>query len=161
MHTISSNNVHQIKHYNIHINRFLGVSKWVLSINKPKQKVFEDNKLLKNQNNYSKWAGMYPNMVETYKGTVGAIGFISAWESDLEDVGSGEQEIRKITEGERIDFELRFIESFESIEAVYMATEVITDNQTNLTWGFNGSADYQMNLFSLIMDFESLIGNDL
>ncbi len=132
-----------------------------ISINKPKQEVFDYLKYLKNQNNYSKWANMDPNMVKTYSGTDGTVGFISAWKSDIEDVGAGEQEIKKITEGERIDYELRFIEPFESTEVVYMSTEAISDSQTKVTWGFNGRMDYPTNLFGAIMNFEEMIGDDL
>lgn len=47
-------------------------------INKPKQTVFDYIKLLKNQDNYSKWAMMDPNMTKTYRGTDGTVGFVSA-----------------------------------------------------------------------------------
>tara|TARA_R100000935_G_C2797148_1_gene148707 strand:- start:315 stop:848 length:534 start_codon:yes stop_codon:yes gene_type:complete len=130
-------------------------------INKPKQEVFEYVKYLKNQDNYSKWASMDPNMKKTYKGTDGTVGFVSAWESENDDVGSGEQEILKIEEGERIDFELRFIEPFESTSPAFMTTESVAENQTKVTWGFSGHMNYPMNLMMLFMDFEKMIGDDL
>src|SRR5690554_5701059 len=68
-------------------------------INNSKSEVFDYVKHLKNQDNFSKWATMDPNMEKTYSGTDGTVGFISAWNSDHESVGVGEQEILKITEG--------------------------------------------------------------
>ena len=130
-------------------------------INKPKQEVFEYVKYLKNQDNYSKWATMDPNMKKTYNGTDGTVGFVSAWESENDDVGSGEQEIIKIEEGERIDFELRFKEPFESTSPAFMTTESVAENQTKVTWGFSGHMDYPMNIMMLFMDFEKMIGDDL
>ena len=130
-------------------------------INKPKQEVFEYVKYLKNQDNYSKWASMDPNMKKTYRGADGTVGFVSAWESEKDDVGSGEQEIIKIEEGERIDFELRFIEPFESTSPAFMTTESVAENQTKVTWGFSGHMNYPMNIMMLFMDFEKMIGNDL
>ncbi|MEP6262515.1 MAG: SRPBCC family protein [Gillisia sp.] len=130
-------------------------------INKPKQEVFEYVKYLKNQDNYSKWATMDPNMKKTYNGTDGTVGFVSAWESENDDVGSGEQEIIKIEEGERIDFELRFKEPFESTSPAFMTTESVTENQTKVTWGFSGHMNYPMNIMMLFMDFEKMIGDDL
>ncbi len=130
-------------------------------INKPKQEVFDYVKYLKNQDNYSKWATMDPAMKKTYRGTDGTVGFVSAWESENEDVGTGEQEIIKITEGERIDFELRFIKPFEATEPAYMTTEKIAENQTKVKWGFRGHMNYPMNLMMLFMDFEKMIGDDL
>jgi len=130
-------------------------------INKPKQEVFDFVKLLKNQDYFSKWAMMDPNMEKTYTGTDGQVGFISAWDSKVEDLGKGEQEIIKITEGERIDYELRFIKPFEATEAAYMTTESVSDNETKVKWGFNGRMDYPSNLMLLMMDFEKMIGDDL
>ncbi len=132
-----------------------------ITINKPKQEVFEYIKHLKNQNEYSKWAMMDPNMEKSFRGTDGTVGFVSAWKSENEDVGVGEQEILKIDEGERIDFELRFFVPFESTESAYMTTQSLSDNQTEVKWGFNGHMDYPMNLMLLFMDFEEMIGNDL
>lgn len=129
-------------------------------INKPKSEVFEYIKHLKNQDNFSKWSSMDPNMKKSYTGTDGTVGFVSAWESNNENVGAGEQEILKITEGERIDFELRFIKPFESTQAAYMTTEAVSENQTKVKWGFSGKMSYPMNLMLLFMDFEEMIGKD-
>lgn len=132
-----------------------------ITINKPKQEVFDYIKHLKNQDNYSKWAMIDPEMKKTYRGTDGTVGFVSAWDSDNKEVGTGEQEIKKITEGDRIDFELRFIKPFEATEAAYMTTEEVSENQTQVKWGFNGHMNYPMNLMLLWIDFEKMIGGDL
>ena len=91
-------------------------------INKPKQEIFDYIRFLKNQDNYSKWAMMDPSMKKTYTGTDGTVGFISAWDSNNKDVGKGEQEITKITEGFRIEFKLRFKLPFEAEDDAYMTT---------------------------------------
>jgi uncharacterized protein YndB with AHSA1/START domain len=130
-------------------------------INKPKQEVFDYIKFLKNQDNYSKWAMMDPAMKKTYTGTDGTVGFVSAWDSDKKDVGKGEQEIKKIAEGERVDFELRFIKPFESTEQAYMQTQAVSPTETKVKWGFDGHMNYPMNLMLLFMDFEKMIGDDL
>src|SRR5688500_2037569 len=77
-------------------------------VNKPIKDVFGFVKYLKNQDQYSKWAQMDPAMKKEYKGTDGSPGFVSAWSSQSKDVGVGEQEIKKIIENERIEYELRF-----------------------------------------------------
>ena len=131
------------------------------TINKPKQEVFNYIKLLRNQDHYSKWATMDPKMEKSYRGTDGTVGFVSAWDSKIDSVGVGEQEIKKIVEGERIDFELRFIKPFEATEPAFMTTEAISENQTKVKWGFSGHMSYPMNLMMLFMDFEKMIGDDL
>jgi len=132
-----------------------------VTISKPKSEVFAYIKMLRNQDNFSKWAQMDPAMKKTYRGTDGTVGFVSAWDSDKKDVGAGEQEIKKITEGERVDFELRFLKPFESTEQAYMTTESASENETKVTWGFNGHMAYPMNIMMLFMDFEKMIGDDL
>ena len=82
-------------------------------INKPKNDVFNYVKHLKNHDNFSKWATMDPQMKKDYRGTDGTVGFVSAWDSDNQDVGKGEQEIKRITEGERIDVEIRMRSPFQ------------------------------------------------
>ena len=131
-----------------------------ISINKSKQEVFEYIKMLKNQNDYSKWASMDPNMKKDYRGTDGTVGFVSAWDSEMDDVGKGEQEIKKIAEAERIDYELRFMEPFESTATAYMTTEAINDSTTRVSWGFGGKMNYPMNLLRLFMDMEKAVGDD-
>lgn len=128
-------------------------------INRPSQEVFDYIKYLKNQDVYSKWNQMDPDMKSTYTGTDGTVGFISAWEGD-KNVGKGEQEIIRIVEGERVDTQLRFIEPFESVSDAYMITESLGDDQTRVIWGFSGRMSYPMNLFLLVMDMEESIGAD-
>lgn len=130
-------------------------------INKPKQEVFDYVKFLKNQNEYSKWALIDPNMKKTFTGTDGTVGFVSAWESQNKDVGKGEQEIKGIKDGERIDYEIRFKEPFESSATAYMVTESVSPAQTKVKWAFYGHAPYPMNFMHVVMDFDKIIGDDL
>lgn len=132
-----------------------------ITINKPKQQVFDYIKYLKNQDNFSKWATMDPNMKKEYKGTDGTVGFVSSWDSEKKDVGKGEQEIIKITEGERMDFELRFLEPFETKDYAYMSTAALDSTRTNVKWGFNGKMPYPMNLMCLFMNMDEMLGPDL
>jgi hypothetical protein len=130
-------------------------------IGRPKAVVFDYIRQLKNQDHYSVWAQMDPAMKKTYRGTDGTVGFVSAWESKKDDVGVGEQEIRKITDGKRIDFELRFFKPFEATEPAYMTTESVVGNSTKVKWGFSGHMKYPMNIMLLFMDMEKRIGDDL
>lgn len=130
-------------------------------INQPKDSVFAYIKYLKNQDNFSVWAKTDPNMKKTFTGVDGTVGAISAWESTNENVGVGEQEIKKITEGERIDFELRFKTPFEATEDAYISTEAISSTETKVKWGFNGGMDYPMNLMLPFLQMDKVIGNDL
>ena len=131
-----------------------------ITIMSPKDSVFNYIKYLKNQDNYSVWANMDPDMKKDYRGTDGTVGFVSAWDSQKDDVGKGEQEILKITDGERIDFELRFNEPFEATDQGYMTTTSLDSASTLVKWGFNGEFPYPMNLMMLFMDMDEMLGND-
>ncbi|MDX5418763.1 MAG: SRPBCC family protein [Hymenobacteraceae bacterium] len=132
-----------------------------IAINKPKSEVYDYLKMLKNQDNFSVWATRDPDMKKDYRGTDGTVGFVSAWDSQSDDVGAGEQEITGMTEGERIDYELRFFRPFEATDNAYMITESVSENQTKVKWGFDGKMDYPMNLMLLFMDMEDMLGGDL
>jgi uncharacterized protein YndB with AHSA1/START domain len=130
-------------------------------INQPKDSVFAYIKYLKNQDNFSVWAKTDPKMKKTFTGVDGTVGAISAWESNDENVGVGEQEIKKFTKGERIDFELRFKIPMEATEDAYITTEAISTTETKVKWGFNGGMDYPMNLMLPFFQMDKVIGNDL
>lgn len=131
-----------------------------ITINKPKAEVFSYLKLIKNQNEWGPWVKKDPAMKQEFRGTDGEPGFVSSWKSDHEEVGSGEQEIKRIVDGERIDSELRFKEPFESKSDAYMITESVGENQTKVRWGFTGSMPKPLNLMLLVMDMDAAVGKD-
>jgi hypothetical protein len=101
------------------------------------------------------------HMKKSYRGTDGTVGFVSAWDSDSSNVGKGEQEIKAIKHGEKIDYEIRFIEPFESTSNATMTTDLVNDYQTKVKWSFNGRMPYPMNLMLVLMDMDKEIGGDL
>jgi hypothetical protein len=131
-----------------------------INIKKAKSEVFDYIKHLKNQDHFSKWGKMDPNMKKEFRGEDGTVGFVSAWESTNKNVGQGEQEIKKIIDEERIDYQLRFIKPFKSISDAYMITEKISDQETSVKWGFHGKMNYPMNLMLLFLKMDEMIGKD-
>ena len=127
-------------------------------INKPRQEVFNYIKFLKNQEQYSKWVMMDPNMKKEYRGTDGTVGFVYGWNGNKQ-AGEGEQEIKSIQEGERLDLEIRFKRPFEGVAKTPFITESISDNQTKVTWGMSGRSKYPMNFTNLFID--RMLGKDL
>lgn len=140
------------------IKKDINVTKEII-INKSRQEVFAYVKLLKNQDSYSRWGSMDPNMKKTYTGTDGTVGFISAWVGN-KDVGEGEQEILKIDEGNRIDYALRFIKPFKVNSEAFMVFEDTANNQTKVKWGFKSTMPYPMNAMLLFMNAEEMCGKD-
>jgi RimJ/RimL family protein N-acetyltransferase len=128
-------------------------------INKPKAEVYDYLESLKNQNNWSVWARLDPNIKMDFKGTDRTVGFTYFWEGN-DKVGKGEQEITKITKGERIDTQLRFLKPFESTSEAHMITERVGENQTKVKWGFTGVMPYPLNAMMPFMGMEKTVGKD-
>ena len=131
-----------------------------ITINKPKAEVFAYAKMLKNQNVWGPWAKKDPAMKQEFVGTDGSVGFISKWDSAKDEVGAGEQEIKKIVEGERMETQLRFKKPFESNADSYLTTESVSDNQTKVKWGFTGAMPRPMNLMLVFIDMDKEVGKD-
>ena len=129
-----------------------------ITINKPKDEVFSYIKQLKNQEKYSKWVMTDPNMQKDYRGTDGTVGFVYAWNGNSE-AGQGEQEIKSISEGEKLDIEVRFIRPFAGVAKTPFTTQAVSDNQTKVKWGMTGGNPYPLNLMHLFI--EGLLGKDL
>ena len=131
-----------------------------ITINKPKAEVFAYVRNLKNQNDWGPWYKKDPGMKIETRGSDGSPGFISAWNSTNNEVGEGEQEIKKITEGERIDTELRFKRPFETKSDAYMITEGAAPDKTNVKWGFTSTMPRPINIMLLMMDMDKEVGKD-
>lgn len=128
-------------------------------INKPVREVFDYVKFLRNQDHYSKWVRTDPNMKKDFRGTDGTEGFVYAWDSTDKNAGKGEQEIKKITEGEVVDVEVRFERPFEGVAKAPIKTESVSADQTKVRWGMEGKSKYPMNLMNLFM--LNMLGKDL
>jgi uncharacterized protein YndB with AHSA1/START domain len=129
-------------------------------INKPSPEVFNFIKYLENQQKFSKWASMDPDMKSEMRGNPdGTPGAVHFWTGNKK-VGEGEQEILAIGEGKKVDFELRFIKPFKSVAKAFMTTEATGEQSTKVSWGFIGSMNYPLNVMKLLMNMEKSIGND-
>jgi uncharacterized protein YndB with AHSA1/START domain len=131
-----------------------------IEINKPRAEVFSYVKELKNQAEWGPWIKRDPNIKLTDTGTDGEVGYVSKWDSASEEVGTGEQEIVKIVDGEQIDTKLRFKKPFESEADAFLILSDSGSDKTKVKWGFNGSMPRPMNLMLLFMDMDKEVGKD-
>ena len=130
-----------------------------VSVNKNINEVFNFLKQTKNQDRFSVWNMKDPNMKRDYSGTDGTKGFVYSWDSKDKNVGAGSQEIKNISEGNRIDYELRFIRPMQNIAASSFILNKIDDNNTSVTWTFQSPTKFPMSLFSPI--FKNMLGKQL
>lgn len=136
-----------------------------IDIDRVESEVFDYLRYLKNQESFAVWQSKDPNVEISYSGTEdGTEGAIYKWESTVEDVGAGEQEIIKIDENERIEFELRFTRPMEMTGQAFFTTEDLSgssEQKTRVTWGFEGSSPWPWNFLFLFMDMENELGPEL
>ncbi|HMK25452.1 MAG TPA: SRPBCC family protein [Chitinophagaceae bacterium] len=114
-------------------------------INAPRQKVFDYVKLLKNQEQFSKWAAADADRNKEFKGTDGTVGFIYAWSGNKK-AGEGQKEIKNIIEGKRIETEMRFVKPMAAIAHVIMETESLSGDQTRVYWSNRSALKYPLNI---------------
>lgn len=115
------------------------------TINQPYQVVYDYVRILENQKNYSIWVMQDPNLNPEIIGTDGSVGAIQRWNSTMEDVGEGEQEITILTP-ERMEVEIRFKRPFESKARAANIFMAISGNSTKITNEFYSDSSYPMNL---------------
>jgi hypothetical protein len=122
-----------------------------ITINAPRQKVFDFLKLLRNQDQFNKYAKADPRRKEEFKGTDGTAGFIISWNGN-KNVGEGQKEIKNIIEGKRIETEIRFVRPMSAIASIIMETESLSDNQTKVIWSNAGTLKYPINIMIPMME---------
>ena len=130
-----------------------------IEIARPKQEVFDYLRSLEKMDEWSPWAKKDPNMVKTFTGIDGEPGCVSHWVGNKE-VGEGEQEIKKVVNGERIDSELRFLKPFKSTSDCYLITDGVGSENTKVTWGFSGNNKFPMSIMTLFKSMDSMVGKD-
>jgi hypothetical protein len=132
-----------------------------ISINRSKTEVFDFARYLRNQDKFSVWAKIDPDMKQEFRGTDGAVGFVSAWDSDVKEAGKGEQEIIRIDEGSSIDYEIRFFKPMRSTNNASLTFESLNDSSTLVKWRFFGKMKYPMNIMLIFMNMDAMLGKDL
>jgi uncharacterized membrane protein len=130
-----------------------------IEINKPQQEVFNYVKYLRNQEKFSKWVMQDPGMKKDFRGTDGQPGFVYAWDSQMKDAGKGEQEIKNLVDGRKVEIEVRFEKPFKGVANTPFEVEAISPEKSKVIWGMSGQYSYPMNIMTLFVD--KLLGKDL
>jgi cell division protein FtsI/penicillin-binding protein 2 len=114
-------------------------------INVPRQTVYDFLKMIQNQEKFNKWAMTDSDRKKEFRGTDGTVGFIYAWSGNKK-AGVGEKEITGLTEGKKVETEIRFIKPMAAKAAIVMEMESISANQTKVSLSNAGNLKYPMNI---------------
>jgi hypothetical protein len=115
------------------------------TIGRPKEKVFDFVRMLSNQSKYNVWMMPDPNVKLELVGTDGTEGVVQKWDSQVEEVGAGEQRITALTP-ERMDLEINILRPFAGKLKVANLFKSKDGNSTVLTSEFYSDASWPMNL---------------
>lgn len=126
-------------------------------VSKSKEQAFNYIRYAKNQDHYNKWIMSDPEAKKEYRGTDGTVGFVYAWDGTKS--GKGEQQIKNIEEGQRVDFNLHFIKPMEGNAEAWITTEAVSPGQTKIKWGMHGRSPYPLNITNLFIP--AVLGKDL
>lgn len=122
-----------------------------ITINVPRQKVFDYLKLLKNQDEFNKHAMAGADRKKEFKGTDGTVGYVYAWSGD-KNAGVGEKEIMGMVDGKKIEMEIRFVKPMQVTARIIMEMESVSENQTKVYWSNGGTLNYPVNLLIPVME---------
>lgn len=121
--------------------------------------VFDNVKFLKSHKEWNPWTKRDPSIAYDFKGVDGTVGFISHWVGNNK-VGEGEQEIKKIVEGERIEYEIRFKSPMETTNYSSITTTEEGDNKTKLTWSMKGKMGFPGNIMFKVFNMQEKLEYD-
>lgn len=123
--------------------------------------VFDYIRYLENHEQFTVWSQLDPTMTKTYSGPDGHVGGLYKWNSTLEEVGAGEQEIVELKENDRLVFDLRFKKPWESEAIATMQLEETSSTSTKIDWSVRGETPWPWNITLLFMDMDGELGPDL
>ena len=75
-------------------------------------------------------------------------------------MGSGEQEITRIVDGQRIEFELRFKKPFAATNTGHFAVEPAGNGQSKVIWRMAAKTAFPMTIIALFINMDKMIGRE-
>ncbi|MEO1174602.1 MAG: SRPBCC family protein, partial [Myxococcota bacterium] len=106
---------------------------------------------------WNPWLKMDPTTKNENQGQPGEVGHSNRW--DGEKTGKGSMVITAVTPAERVDFDLKFVEPYESEATVAFQLDR-AGSGTKLTWTMDGKNDFMGKVMALAMDLDEVIGPD-
>lgn len=107
---------------------------------------------------WSPWAKLDPNCTYEYAGKAGEVGHSYTWKGN-KDVGSGKMILTQVIPNEKLSFDLKFLEPFESESN---GDWILKDsaNATLLSWTFHTRYSFVSSIFMFFMDMDKMLGAD-
>lgn len=131
-----------------------------ITIAKPKAAVFEYVKYMKNGHEWAPWEKADPNISTSIEGSEdGKIGAVYRWRGN-KDVGVGTQTIAGMIEGDRIDYDLHFMEPFENTAKSALILTAAGETSTTVKWWMKGKSPFPFNIMCALFGGTKFIGGE-
>ncbi len=130
-----------------------------ITIDSPKELVFNHIKYWRNWRNWSPWTANDPKMQVTIEGKDGEEGSIYKWIGDPKITGKGEMTNTGVKDYEELSYHLHFMEPWESESDGYVRV-ADADGGTKVSWGFYGETPIPWNIVMLFVSMDKMVGKD-
>jgi len=107
---------------------------------------------------WSPWEKIDPDMTRTYGGPTKGVGATYAWVGNGK-VGSGNMEIKAVTPGREVVFDLHFIKPFKA-DNVGRFDFLPEGDATLVTWSMEGASPFMAKVMGLFFDMDTVVGKD-
>jgi len=128
-------------------------------INAPVEKVWSNVSTLRACNQWNPWMQKDPNIKLQYSGPEGAPGSSFSWDSDVKNVGAGNQTITKVLPNSEVDSRIEFLRPFKGKGDAYLMVTV-ERAVTRVSWGIESSMPYPMNIVKVFGGIERNMNRD-
>lgn len=127
-------------------------------INAPADVVYHNFATFEGFNKWNPWYKYDTAAVVTIEGTDGAVGAKRSWVGN-EKVGKGSMTVTRVEPGKEVEYDLVFIEPYET-KSVVTTTMEPTEGGQKVTWTTKGDMKYPFNAMALFMSMDKMLGPD-
>ena len=127
-------------------------------ISAPLERVFPRVNELRKWEDWSPWAKLDPGAKNTFEGPAAGVGSAMAWDGNKK-VGAGKMTIIESKPSDLIRIKLEFLRPFQATNTAEFNFKP-ERAQTVVTWSMSGKNNLFFKAFSLLMNFDDMIGKD-
>jgi len=130
------------------------------SIDAPQELVFRHVRYWNSWQGWSPWAERDSSMQVTVEGVDGQEGALYKWVGNPKITGTGEMANTGVTDNQRIDYHMRFLEPYPSESDGHITVDKVGVDSSRVTWVMEGSYGFAERVFMLFMNMDKMLGAD-
>jgi hypothetical protein len=130
-----------------------------IKIDAPAPVVFAQLEDLKAWSAWSPWEGKDPLMKKTFEGPAKGVGAGYMWQGN-DKVGEGRMTITDSRPPSDLKLRLEFIKPFAAVATTELTVQPESATTSNVTWAMEGTNNLIAKIVGLVMNMDTMIGND-